>query len=169
MTQDNITSIDTNESQSSSFGKSVLVFLGTPLIYYFWLVLIDNAPAVTVDLTVMSTETILFILSFWVITILYFILAFVVLYFPLFKYHSKQKNINQTQANNLVFSSVFSVFFCLASWYWHRFIFDSSSFIKAIQGILTFTALILGVFGVIQFWFSVLALQIIIWIKSGKT
>lgn len=168
MTQGNNIKIDSKESESSGFGKSVLVFFGTPLIYYFWLVLIDNAPAVTVDLTVMSTETILFILSFWVITILYFILAFTALYFPLFRFHPKQKIINQTQAKNLIFSSVFSVFFCVASWYWHRFIFDSRSIIKAFEGIFIFSALILGVFGIIQFWFSVLALQIVIWVKSRK-
>jgi len=168
MTQDNNTSINSKESETSSFGKSVLVFLGTPLIYYFWLVLIDNAPAVTVDLTVMNSSTITFILSFWVITILYFILAFAVLYFPLFKYHTKQKSVNQTQVNNLIFSSVFSVFFCFAIWYWHRFIFDSRSIIKALEGIFIFSALILGVFGVIQFWFSVLALQIVVWVKSRK-
>jgi hypothetical protein len=169
MTQDNnLIDIDTKESKSNSFGKSVLVFFGTPLIYYFWFVMIDSAPAITIDLTVMNNETIIFILSFWVISILYFILAFLLMYLPLFKFHSKQNDLNKIQAHNLIFSSVFSVFFCLAIWYWHRFIFESKSFTQAIEGIFTFSILILGVFGVIQFWFSVIALQVVMWIKSLK-
>ena len=139
--------------------KLVLIFILTPFTYTGWYYLVLSTPAIEID----NSATTIGI--FWILTFIYFILLTTLIYLPLFKYSSTQTSLNKIQIINFIGASIFSVFFCVGVFYWHTFIFFSKSLDQAFRNLLVFSLAILASIGVVQLWFSTIAMQIVLWIK----
>jgi len=159
MTQNDMNEIKL-ETNLSVYSKYILIFVSTMAVYLIWYFLIINSPIDQFELDIYS------VMSFWLTSILYFIFAFALVYFPIFKYYKLQTELNLNQAVNYVLSSVFSVFFFIGIFFWAKFIFASPSLRDALTNLFIFSCLILGSFGVIQLWVSTLAMQLVIFLKS---
>ena len=148
-----------NKNKIIDWFKLAQIFVYTPFTYIGWYYLVINTPDIAVD----NSATVVVI--FWMLTVLFFILLSILIYLPFFKYSQTNNTLNKTQIVNFIGTSVFSVFFWSGIFYWHTFIFYSKSIEQAFGNLLIFSMAILGSVGIVQLWFSTLAMQVVIWIK----
>jgi hypothetical protein len=139
--------------------KLAQIFVYTPFTYIGWYYMVINAPDIAVD------DSLFVISVFWILSCVFFIMLSTLIYLPLFRYSKTNTSINKSQITNFIGASVFSVFFWSGIFYWHTFIFYSKSLEQAFRNLWVFSLIILGSIGVVQLWFSTIAMQITVWIK----